>query len=217
MDRPFRRSPLRVKGLDLSELLYREAVGPLLASHLPDLTYSAALIGPGSEVLGFDDAQSMDHDWGPRLMLFLTEADHATQRDAIDQMLRQQLSVEIHGYPTRFGRHEDGTLVMTANDGNSIPPGAAPQHGVQLFTVQRFFQSVLRFDAQGDIRVADWLSVPENHLLMLTSGRVFYDGLGQLERLRTKLRYYPHDVWLYRLAAQWRRIAQEEAFMGRCG
>ena len=75
MDRPF------IKGLDLSELLYREAVGPLLASHLPGLTYSAALIGPGSEVLGFDDAQSMDHDWGPRLMLFLTETDHATRRE----------------------------------------------------------------------------------------------------------------------------------------
>ena len=112
MDRPF------IKGLELSELFYREAVGPLLASRFPDLTYSAALIGPGSDVLGFDDAQSMDHDWGPRLMLFLTEADYATQRDAIDQMLRQELPGEIRGYPTRFGRHEDGTAVMTANDGN---------------------------------------------------------------------------------------------------
>jgi len=52
---------------------------------------------------------------------------------------------------------------------------------------------------------------------MLTSGRVFHDGLGQLVPLRARLRYYPDDVWLYLLAAQWRRIGQEEAFMGRCG
>ena len=212
-----------IKGLDLSELFYREAVGPLLASRWPDLTYSAALIGPGSDILGFDDAQSRDHDWGPRLMLFLTEADYATQQDAIDRMLRQELPARIRGYPTSFGRHEDGTAVMTANDGDSIPPGAAPQHGVRFLILQRFFQSVLKFDPVGDMRAVDWLSVPEHHLLMLTSGRVFHDGLrqgaapGGLESVRAKLRYYPRDVWLYRLAAQWRRIAQEEAFMGRCG
>ena len=212
-----------IKGLDLSELFYREAVGPLLASRRPDLTYSAALIGPGSDILGFDDAQSRDHDWGPRLMLFLTEADYATQQDAIDRMLRQELPAEIRGYPTSFGRHEDGTAVMTANDGDSTPPGVAPQHGVRFLTLQRFFQSVLKFDPVGDIRAVDWLSVPEHHLLTLTSGRVFHDGLSQgaapggLESIRAKLRYYPRDVWLYRLAAQWRRIAQEEAFMGRCG
>jgi hypothetical protein len=30
------------------------------------------------------------------------------------------------------------------------------------------------------------------------------------------LRWYPDDVWRYLLAAQWRRIEQEEAFPGRC-
>jgi len=217
MDRPF------IKGLELCELFYREAVGPLLALRLPDLTYSAALIGPGSDVLGFDDAQSRDHDWGPRLMLFLTEADYCTQRDALDHLLRQELSAEIRGYPTRFGRHTDGTAAMMDDDGDMIPHGGALQHGVQLLTIQRFFKSALKFDPLGDIRAVDWLTTPENHLLMLTAGRVFHDGLGQgnvpggLAAIRAKLRYYPHDVWLYRLAAQWRRIAQEEAFMGRCG
>ena len=206
-----------VKGLDLSELFYGQAVRPILAAHFPNLIYSAALIGPGSEVLGFDTPQSMDHDWGPRLMLFLTEADDAAYRDEIEQALRRELPAEIHGYPTHFGRHDDGAAVMTTNDGSPI------QHGVQIFTVQRYFKSVLKFDPTGDLQVADWLSVPENVLLMLTAGRVFHDGLGHgaapggLEPMRARLRYYPHDVWLVRLAAQWRRMAQEEAFMGRCG
>jgi hypothetical protein len=38
-----------------------------------------------------------------------------------------------------------------------------------------------------------------------------------LESLRTKFAYYPHDVWLYLLAAGWTRIEQEEHLMGRAG
>jgi hypothetical protein len=197
--------------LDLSELFYTEAVKPILARRFPDLAYSAALIGLGSEVLSFDTPESMDHDWGPRLMLFLGETDHETYRDEIDQALRQELPGEIHGYPTGFGRHEDGTTVMAVTGTGPI------NHGVMFLTVQCFFKNVLNFDPTGNIRAVDWVSVPEYRLLMLTSGRVFYDGLGQLEPIRARLRYYPDDVWLYVLATQWRRVAQEEAFMGRCG
>ena len=200
-----------VKGLELSELFYEQAVKPILAKSFPDLTYSAALIGRGSEVLGFDTPQSMDHDWGPRLMLFLAEADHEAYHNEIDQVLRQELPSDIHGYPTNFGHHEDGTMMMTAIDSGPI------NHGVMFLTVHRFFRYVLNFDPTGDIRAVDWVGVPEYRLLMLTAGRVFYDGLGQLEPIRARLRYYSDDVWLYLLAAQWRRIAQEEAFMGRYG
>lgn len=200
-----------IKGLELSELFYKEAVKPILAKRFSGLTYSAALIGLGSEVLGFDTPQSMDHDWGPKLMLFLGEADHETYHNEINQALRQEVPGEIHGYPTSFGHHEDGTTVMTATDSGPI------NHGVMFLTVQCFFKYVLNFDPTGNIRAVDWISVPEYRLLMLTSGRVFHDGLGQLEPIRARLRYYPDDVWLYLLAAQWRRIAQEEAFMGRCG
>jgi hypothetical protein len=203
--------PTFIKGLELSEQFYAEAVRPLLVRHFPDLVYSAARIGAGSDVLGFDTPQSTDHDWGPRLMLFLGEADHKTYGDEIDGMLRRELPPEIHGYSTHFERSEEGTTWM-------VPAGGGPiNHGVSLLTVRAFFQSVLNFDPIGDMRAVDWLGVPEQNLLSLTAGRVYHDGLGQLAPLRRKLRYYPHDVWLYLLAAGWRRIAQEEAFMGRCG
>jgi hypothetical protein len=53
--------------------------------------------------------------------------------------------------------------------------------------------------------------------LTATAGKVFHDGLGELTAARARLAYYPQAVWLYLLAAQWTRIGQEEAFMGRCG
>jgi len=49
---------------------------------------------------------------------------------------------------------------------------------------------------------------------------VFHDGLAAdgagLACARTRLRWYPHDIWLYVMACQWQRISQEEPFPGRC-
>ncbi|MBN1656855.1 MAG: DUF4037 domain-containing protein [Anaerolineae bacterium] len=200
-----------IPGLELAERFYTEAVGPILARHFPELAYSAALMGEGSDVLGFDTPQSMDHDWGPRLALFLSEVDSKAHRDEIDHVLRHELPPEIRGYPTNLGWHEDGSRVMAAVEGGPI------DHRILFFTIPAFFTRWLNFDPEGEIHAVDWVSVPDHRLLMVTAGRVFHDGLGRLEPIRARLHYYPHEVWLYLLAAQWRRIAQEEAFMGRCG
>jgi hypothetical protein len=66
------------------------------------------------------------------------------------------------------------------------------------------------------MRARDWLAIPGQLLLEVTAGAVFHDGLGELESLRAALAWYPEDVWRYLLAGQWRRVAQEEAFPGRC-
>ena len=60
-----------------------DAVQPMLGEHLPNLNYSAGLIGGGSEVLGFDSEISTDHDWGPRVMLFVRADDLDTAAPAI--------------------------------------------------------------------------------------------------------------------------------------
>lgn len=45
--------PEFVPGLELSRSFYEEVVRPLLDDAFPGLVHSAALLGPGSEVLGF--------------------------------------------------------------------------------------------------------------------------------------------------------------------
>ena len=79
-----------IPGLRLSELYYHEVVHPLLASNLPNLQYSAGLLGSGSEVLGFDTIQSTDHHWGPRLQVFLSEEDHASIAKQIDKLFARK-------------------------------------------------------------------------------------------------------------------------------
>jgi hypothetical protein len=63
----------------------------------------------------------------------------------------------------------------------------------------------------------EWLVIPSHHLSELTSGAVYRDDTGAIARAREAVAWYPHDVWRYLLAAQWLRIDQESAFMGRCG
>lgn len=194
-----------IPGLDLSELLYREAVRPILSSHFPGLPVAAGLLGPGSEVLGFDTPQSRDHDWGPRLVLFLSEADYPAQREPLDAALKQGLPATIHGCPIDMARRD------------REPNGDPAHHGVQITTVRGFFQQVARVDIAQELAPLDWVLIPQQQLRSLTAGRVFADPLGELAAARGRLAYYPQDVWLYLLTAQWQRIAQEEPFMGRSG
>jgi hypothetical protein len=90
-------------------------------------------------------------------------------------------------------------------------------HGVSILTVRGFFTRYLNYDPDGELGAVDWLTFPEQRLRSLVAGGVFHDGLHQLEPIRARLSYYPHDVWLYLLAVQWRRLSQEEHLMGRCG
>ena len=134
-----------VPGLQLSEALFREAVAPILTREFPGLIYSAARIGFGSDVLGFDTIRSTDHEWGPRLQLFLSEADAATHEPAIVELLRHTLPLEIRGYPTNFGpTDEEGVSVLQ-------PAKSGPvEHRVDVTTLSGFLQRQLGIDtAQG--------------------------------------------------------------------
>ena len=81
-----------VSGIELSRRHYAEEVRPLLHSRFGAIPHSAALLGRGSEVLGFDDQMSTDHDWGPRVLLFLDEEDFAARGAALRAELDQARS-----------------------------------------------------------------------------------------------------------------------------
>ena len=204
MSRPF------IPGLELSRRFYEQAVRPILAEHTPEMAYTAALIGPGSEVLGFDTPQSTDHDWGPRLQIYLERHDEALI-GRLDALLHDKLPQTFLGYPCFYTRNEDGTASPTGEG------SGRPFHRVQFYTVRGYIQGQLNWDVETELRAVDWLAMPEQVLRSITGGAVYHDGLGQLEAVRAQLATYPHDLWLYLLANQWARIGQEEAFMGRCG
>jgi hypothetical protein len=194
-----------MKGLDLNERYYRDAVRPVLDTHFPDLAHSAALIGWSSEVLGFDDDTSTDHNWGPRFWLFLSGEDAEKYSDRVDKCLADNLPAEFLGHPVAFEYVEQRG------------ERKYHRHNINIDTVVEYFKQYLGADLSTELSPADWLTFPQHKLRGVTSGRVFYDGLGELERARELLTYYPRDVWYYMLAAQWLKIFEEQAFIGRCG
>lgn len=204
--------PPFIPGLHLNAAFYREIVGPLLDDAFPGLRYSAALVGYGSDVLGFDTERSTDHGWGPRLWLFLADSEIAHHRDAVHAMLAQQLPLTFRGYPTGYAPEGGGGVPIPVQTerhpvAHQVIVSSLPGHVVRR----------LHCDPLVGMTARDWLLAPQQELLELTAGEVFHDGLGYLEPVRVALAWYPDDVWRAMLAAQWRRIEQEEAFVGRCG
>jgi hypothetical protein len=202
-----------IPGLKLSELFYREVVRPLLDIHFPDLNHSVALIGSGSEVLGFDTPMSRDHDWGLRLQLFLAEADHTRHAQAINDMLAHNLPYDFRGYSTNFtppDPNDNGTQLAQTIDEGTV------NHRIEIVTIAGYFKDYLAVNIHQPMQPADWLSLSEQRLRAITAGAVFHDDLG-LAQVKEQFAYYPHDVWIYLLACGWARIGQEEHLMGRAG
>ena len=164
-----------ISGLRLSRRFYTHVVAPQLSG----IRHSAALLGWGSDVLGYDTARSTDHGWGPRVLVF------TDQRPP-----ELELPVSFDGVPVRFGW-----------------AGVEPRSWVTVTRLDEWLLGQLGVDATGEIDVLDWLLFPQQRLLGVTAGAVFADPDGSLVAVRSTLTWYPDEVWRWLLACQWQRIA----------
>lgn len=179
-----------MKGLDLSRIYFEEVGLPALESACPGLRgrLAAGLVGEGSECLGYDDALSRDHDWGPGFCLWLTGEDlerfGVQARKVYDALPREYLGVSrLREDPMSAGR-------------------------VGVFSVERFYRRFLGRATPPETAV-DWLVLSEQALSVCTNGAVFRDDVGAFTAFReTLLSYYPEDVWRKRLAARCALAAQ---------
>ena len=105
-------------------------MAPLLGAQ----PHSAALLGTGSDVLGFDTEVSTDHGWGPRLRLFVPAADVAAVRQRIDA----GLPARFRGWPVRYGWDEvpvsHHVQVVTLSDWLRGQLGIDPRAGMATWT-----------------------------------------------------------------------------------
>jgi len=187
-----------MSGGELSRQFHADVVAPLLAEAMPRLGYAAGRLGTGSDVLGFDDAMSRDHDWGCRLTLLVDEPD----RDAVPQiigLLERGLPESYRGYPVRF----------------PVSWNPALTHKVEVATVAGFAVSRLGVDPARGLSVLDWLVLTGQSVLEVTAGPLFADRTAQLAHVRTALRWYPPDIERYVLAAGWQRLSEEMPMVGR--
>jgi uncharacterized protein DUF4037 len=187
-----------VPGAELARHFHSDVVAPLLARAMPGLGYAAGRLGSGSDVLGFDDAMSRDHDWGCRLTLLVDDADRGAV-PRIGELLARELPESYRGHPVRFPVTWD--------------PVAG--HKVEVATVAGFAASRLGVDPTGGLSVPDWLVLTGQSVLEVIAGPVFTDRTAALAPVRAALRWYPPDIERYVLAAGWQRLTQEMPMVGR--
>jgi hypothetical protein len=176
---------------ELCAAFYEQVVRPLLAGR----PHSAALLGWGSDVLGYDTERSTDHGWGPRLLVILgPDADVGR----ISRSLDTNLPEEFRGWPVRYGW--------------DLVPAT---HRVTVTTLPTWSVEHLGVDATSGMSTLNWLMTPQQRLLGVVAGAVYSDDSRALSDFRDSLAWYPDQVWRWVLACQWRRLAQEEAFVSR--
>jgi hypothetical protein len=179
-----------VPGLELARDFYRDVVSTLVK-----VPHSACLLGEGSEVLGYDSPRSTDHEWGPRLQLFVG----ADEVSPVLEIIANGLPAEYRGYPTAWFSLTEQRVA----------------HHIEISTLHEWLMTHFGIDPRDGLDHADWLGLPQQHLLQLTRGGVFRDDDGELTKLRTYLRWYPRDVWLWLIASQWHLIANAQPLVGR--
>ena len=200
-----------IKGRDLCRDFFKEIAKPILDKHFPGLPYSAGLLGYGSDILGYDDATSTDHMWGPRFYLFLDKADLHRQED-IRAVFSRTFPYTYRGYSVHFTQPDP-------ND-NGVQHAAfiteGPANPLIFFdTPEGYLQSYLGTDGTAALTPADWLSFSEHRLLALSHAEFYRDDLHFAEKLNA-FAAYPEEVRLYLLASNWSLLAEEQAFVKRC-
>lgn len=201
-----------VKGLELCKGFFFDIAKPIMDKNYPNLTYSAGLIGYGSDVLGYDDEVSKDHMWGPRFYLFLSENDIEKKQDIFETFC-ENFPYQYKGFSVNFtepDRNDNGVQHPEFISSGNVNPL------IFIQTIDEFLTDELGTSDLENLHSLDWLVFSEHRLLSLVSGTLFVDKLNITEKL-SLLNYYPKEVKEYLIASNWDIIASEQAFVKRCG
>ena len=179
-----------MKGLELSRKYYEAFGRQMILEQFPDIVdqTAAGLVGYGSECLGFDDAVSTDHDYGPSFCVWLPRDLYAKYGSRM-QAAYDALPKEFMGCAARVeeeqGKGRVGVLCLEDLYLEILGRGSVPE------------------------TAAEWFAIPEAALATATNGAVFEDPCGKFTEMREGLlAYYPREVWLKKLAESIARAAQ---------
>lgn len=148
--------------------------------------FAAGLVGQGSECLGYDDALSADHDFGPSFCLWLPK-DIYQEYGEICQKAYDLLPKEFEGFPAR--------RVME-------------QGRVGVLEIGTFYFRLIGRETAPKSNM-EWMWIPESRLSQAANGEVFLDDAGQFSAIRKDLlAFYPEDVRKKKIAARAAAMAQ---------
>lgn len=177
------------KGMELCREYYETCGKPMLMKEFPQYVHRIAvgLMGEGSDCFGYDDGFSMDHDWGPRFMMWVSREVYEEIGEKLEEAY-QGLPVEFQGYAYKESRQ------------------AHKRQGV--FVIQDYFEDLLGIDSLDNI---SWENIEMYRLAAATNGKIFTDPEGTVTDIRKALKenYPRHLVYT--------KIAEHAARFSQCG
>lgn len=178
-----------MRGLDLCRRYFYKVGLPGLRRHFPEYVDRAAcgLFGAGSDVFGFDDEISQDHNWGPRFRLILSSEDYAAVGEQMQRVMLAELPAEFEGHRIK-----------------GYPPGRGDRH-VQVESLHHTTEWVLGYPEVPRDEVA-WLGIAEHRLFELHAGEIWHDPRRLILDLLGATSYFPDMVWRKRLAFFWEAL-----------
>jgi len=168
--------------IDVSRDFFEEIVKPVLLEHFPEETSVTAfgVFGYGSEALRLDDELSRDHHWGLRIDALMPEEVFRTRHQVIMEKLGANLPDTYRGQSLR--------------EGHLAGAGLAPDN------LSAFLLRTIGID-HAPTTFEEWLHIPEEDIIHVINGEVWYDPLGEFTAIREALdQYYPEPVRLRRIA-----------------
>ncbi len=187
-----------MKGMELSRRYFEEYGKQMIDTQLAQYRQYLAvgLVGEGSECLGFDDAFSTDHDFGPAFCIWVPEQIYSSAGAEIQRA--------YDSLPASYQRY--ARITSTQGGGR-----------VGALSLEGFYRKFTGL-SQAPKDNMEWFRIPERFLATVTSGEVFADYLGTFTQIRSVLKtFYPEDVLKKKLAARCAVMAQAGQYnYGRC-
>lgn len=153
---------------------------------------AVGLVGEGSDCFGFDDAVSMDHDYGIGFCMWLIKEDYDKIGEKLEQEYETLLSDSAEEFLKRHGEENIQFSKQMFLD---------KRRGV--FEIEAFYETLL------DAPLSSWETQPEDKLAATINGEVFRDESGVFTGIRKKIEeYYSDNVWRMRLAQELHYFSQ---------
>lgn len=149
---------------------------------------SLALLGDGSEVPGFDDEISHDHNFAPRLVLLTNES----LRDEDISLLKSTLS--------NISSPDKNFPLLSSEYRSSLIMSRLEEYILDYLRIEYFPENE-----------KEWLVLDEQLLFEITSGLIFFDAKNQLLNQISKIDYYPESVANYLLYIGFLRLSESAA------
>ncbi|MCR4791747.1 MAG: DUF4125 family protein [Lachnospiraceae bacterium] len=176
------------KGIDICRRYYERFVAPMIEEKFPEYAsrIAAGLAGEGSDAFGYDDALSRDHDWGPSVVLWITDETDKEIGDALRKAY-EELPGEMDGIkraPYVRGKSRRGVQVISA-----------------------FFE---RLTGAPEYEKIDWRATSGYQLAAAVNGEIWRDDEGIVTDFRNKLmKGYPEEYLFLNLAECCARFSRE--------